>query len=250
MRCLNKLYEHGGECDVCHMRLVPYQPKARKLLGYTCPLRLSPVVFDKGGRCPYCTLQLKETYDGPPPPKSFKGPRSPWPELEGRTAVYFRPYTVRPFGVERLLRAAGRLSGRRLALRLPPREAARLKKGGTAMIVPPQGYAHPVLAEVESLGAGGRVVLLAARALPGIEWVLAEVRVVDPPSLAVPLAALCEGGSRSRVFVKRGEAFEARDVTVTARGENFASVAGIADGEVVAGSGTFWLEAQWRMDHP
>src|SRR4051812_31859349 len=53
MRCLNKLYDHDGECDVCHMRLKPYRPAPRKLLGYTCPLRLSPVVFDKGGPCPF-----------------------------------------------------------------------------------------------------------------------------------------------------------------------------------------------------
>jgi hypothetical protein len=39
MRCLNRLYDRAGDCDVCHMKLKPYQAKPRKVIGYMCPRR-------------------------------------------------------------------------------------------------------------------------------------------------------------------------------------------------------------------
>lgn len=216
MRCLNRSYAQAGDCPVCHMKLMPFK---------------APV----GG--------------GPQPLPAKAGLRA-WPELGGRTAVYFRPYAVRRLGVERRIRAAGPLNGRRLSLRLGSEERRGLKRGGSAMVLPAQGSPRPVLAEIESLGPGAVAVLKLSRALPGSAWALAELRVQDPPSLAVPLAALIEADGSAKVFVMDGEGYAPRSVTVTARGEDYASVEGLEEGETVAGSGVFWLEAQWHLDHP
>jgi hypothetical protein len=118
------------------------------------------------------------------------------------------------------------------------------------MAMPPQGFSRPVLASVESVGADGQVRLRLARELEGIDWALAELRVQGPPQLAVPLAALIERDGAAKVYVMAGEHFEPRAVTVTARGESYAAVEGLAAGETVAGSGLFWLDAEWRLAHP
>lgn len=249
MRCLNRLYDKPGDCPVCHMKLKPFVPAQRKSLGFACPLRLSDKVFPQGGRCPFCTLALKEVFDGPPEPKRASKVGL-WPELEGKTALYLRPYVVRPLEAERLLRGAGRLRGDRLTLHLPADQRQGLRRGASAMLMPPQGYAKPVLATVVALGPGDQVTLRSSRPMPGTDWATAEIRVISPTELMVPLEALAEDGPQARVFVQKGDAYEPRAVTVTARWERFASVRGVSEGETVAGAGVFWLEAQWRMDHP
>lgn len=249
MRCLNKLYTHPGDCNVCHMDLKPYAESKRKLLGYHCPLHRSAKVFDKSGNCPFCGLQLKELYDGPPPPR-IESDLQLWPLVDGKTAVYLRPFEVRKIGVESYVRAAGRLQGRRLSLRLDAAQRRGLKVGSSAMTMPAQGYARQVLATVTALGPGDVVTLQLVRPIPDVTWALAELRVASAPTLAVPLAALVESDGQARVFVRRDESYEPRAVTVTARGESYASVQGLSEGETVAGAGVFWLEAQWRMEHP
>jgi hypothetical protein len=247
MRCLNRLYEHAGDCDVCHMKLKPYKARARKLLGYLCPLHRSEKVFDKGGVCPFCGLALKEHYDGPPPPKAKWNSLQPWATLEGKTAVFYRPYDVRVVGIESLLRGAGPLRGRRLSVRLPSRG---LRRGDSAMVMPPQAYTRPVLASVEHIGRGGRVELRLSRPIPGADWASAEIRRQHAPDLAVPLTALVEGAGPPKVYVMHGEAFEPRTVTVKLRGESYATISGLEAGERIAASGVFWLDAEWRMEHP
>ncbi len=250
MRCLNRVYDQAGACGVCHMKLKPYNPAARKLMGYHCPLHRSEKIFERGGTCPFCGLKLKELYDGGRPPLPASAGLMQWPELNGKTAVYYRPYTVREIGVERLLRAAGRLQGRSLLLSLPKERRRGLKPGTSAMAMPPQGFARPVQAEVESLGPGDEVRLRLSRPIPGASWALAELRLAGPPELAVPLAALSRQDGQARVFVMDGESFQPRAVSVTAMGESYAAVEGLKAGEVVAGAGVFWLDAEWRMEHP
>jgi hypothetical protein len=250
MRCLNRVYDREGDCDVCHMKLKPYQAPIRKKLGYHCPLHRSDKIFDKGGPCPFCGLQLKELFDGPRPPQPASSGLRQWPLLNGKTAVYFRPYEVRKLRVERILRSAGPLLGRRLSLRLPKAESRRLKPGGSAMVMPPQGFARPVQAEIESVDVSGRLILRLSRPLPGVKFALAELLVYGDEALAVPLEALSGDSGQEKVYVMHGEDFEPRAVTVTARGESYAAVSGLEAGETVAGAGVFWLEAHWRMEHP
>jgi hypothetical protein len=212
MRCLGKVYDHPGECPVCHMKLVPVaQPQGAhpKLLHI-----------------------------------------NPWAELDGKTAVYFRPYSVQKLQADTLLRVAGRMRGTRLSAELPQGTARSLEPGMSVMIMPPQGYARPAFGSVVSVGPGDKAVIRSPRAFPGVDFALAEIRLPAAAGLAVPTEALLEGEGRPKVFVKRGEAYVPLAVSVTARGESYASVSGLAEGDVVAGSGVFWLEAQWRMDHP
>jgi hypothetical protein len=248
MRCLHKVYGGAGKCDVCGMALVKLEPKGApeggQLKGYTCPMRLSTRLFDTGGICPFCHLQLRPFYASALPQAGI------WPELGDKTALYLRPYEVKPVSVVSFVRGAGKLSGRRLVLRLGAEARRGLRPGLSAMIAPPEGYSKPVLGSVESLGPGDEVRIAANRPLPGVEWAAAEIRLASPPVLAVPLPALLEEGGSARVFVAKGESFEPREVRVTARGESLAAVSGLAEGEVVAGSGAFWLDAQWRMEHP
>jgi hypothetical protein len=256
MRCLHKTYDHPGTCPVCHMKLIPLDaPPAGKLLGYTCPLHYSTVVFDKPGRCPFCTLQLKPLYEG--------GQRetrhfniAAWPSVGSRMAVYFRPYEVRKVQVDQLLRVAGPISRdhRHLVARLPVGAPAP-RRGATAMLMPALGYAKPALGEVQSVGPGRQLVLKVPRAIQGFDEVTAEIRLPGPLVLAVPVEAVQEEGTVAKVYVRSGtgadETYEPRVVKLGQRGEDFVEVlSGLALGETVAGSGVFWLEAQWRMDHP
>lgn len=250
MRCLNRLHDAPGDCPVCHMKLKPYRPAVRRLLGYSCPLHRSERIFEKGGPCPFCGLTLKEHYDGPPPPLPAHSGRQQWAALNGKTAVYYRPYEVRAIGVERIVRGAGPLQDRDLRLRLTRDQRQGLKPGLSAMVMPPQGFARPVLATLTALGPGDQARLRLARPIPGSDWATAEIRVESRPQLAVPLPALLEADGTSTVFVMQGEFFEPRTVTVQSRAESYAVVQGLQAGETIAGAGVFWLDAEWRMEHP
>jgi hypothetical protein len=256
MRCLHRTYDHPGVCPVCHMKLIPLdQPPGGKLLGYTCPLHYSQTVFDKPGRCPFCTLQLKAIYEGGQrETKHFD--IAAWPSVGDKMAVYFRPYDVRQVQVDRLLRVAGSVSrdGRHLSAKLPVGAEAP-RKGATAMIMPAVGYSRPALGSVESVSHDGRLAIKIPKAINGFPQVTAEIRLPGPLVLAVPVEAIDESGSQARVFVRTGsgdrEVYEPRAVKLGQRGESFVEVlSGLKEGESVAGSGVFWLEAQWRMDHP
>jgi hypothetical protein len=255
MRCLHKTYDHPGTCPVCHMKLIPVDAPPGKLLGYTCPLHYSTVVFDKPGRCPFCSLQLKPIYEGGQrETKHFN--IAAWPSVGNRMAVYFRPYEVRKVQVDQLLRVAGPISKdhRHLVAKLPV-GAPVPRAGATAMLMPALGYAKPALGEVQSVGPGRTLVLKVPNAIEGFDEVTAEIRLPGPLVMAVPVEAVQQEGKVTRVYVQSGsgaeETFEPRVVRLGQRGEDFVEVqGGLALGETVAGSGVFWLEAQWRMDHP
>ena len=66
----------------------------------------------------------------------------------------------------------------------------------------------------------------------------------------MPQEALSEDGQEAHVFVKGAGGFAPQPVKVLSRGESFVALSGLKAGDVVAASGVFWLEAQWRMDHP
>jgi len=229
---------------------VPLQSQARKSLGFKCPLHRSDKVFDKPGLCPFCGLKLKEHVEGPAEGQAVGGLGPQWPVYDGRAAAYVRPFEVREMQVETLIRAAGPARGLRLDLEVPLAQQAGLRLGSSAMVMPPQGFARPIQAEIAALGPGSRVRLRLPRALPGTGWGLAELRAAGAPQLAVPLTALLEQGSQPKVYVLQDGGFAPRAVTITVRGENYAAVQGLNLGETVAGSGVFWLDAQWRMDHP
>lgn len=254
MRCLHKTYDHPGTCPVCHMKLVPAGQPQGKLVGYRCPLHYSQVLFDKPGRCPFCTLDLKAVYEGGPHPAKHAAIAA-WPSVGDKMAVYFRPYQVRKVQIDRLLRVAGSVSkdGRHLSAQLPVGAEAPLK-GATAMIMPAVGYARPALGSVEG-SAKGRLSIRVPNAIGGFAQVTAEIRLPGPAVLAVPFEAVDESGKGAQVYVRSGaggeETYEPRRVKLGRRGENFVEVLeGLKEGESVAGSGVFWLDAQWRMDHP
>ncbi len=250
MRCLNRVYAHPGDCDVCHMKLKSLEQKTLKSLGFICPLHRSKKVFDKAGPCPFCGLNLKEHFDGPREPQIIGGLGVQWPQFEGRAAPYLRSYVVREIDVEILIRASGKLQGREMQFEVNRPLRHQLKLGGSAMVMPPGYFARPVQAVISQLGPGKKVRLNLVRSLPGVGWGLAELRVASTPQLAVPLTALLEADEHSQVFVLNQSGFAPRSVTVTLRGESYAAVQGLKLGESVAGSGVFWLDAQWRMEHP
>lgn len=272
MRCLNKVYDHGGKCPVCHMDLQPLaQPAvsapapragfsahghgrpsgaAPKPLGYRCPLRYSTQRFDGPGRCPYCTLPLKPYYAPGEEPQKALSQRSPWPELGGKSAVYFRPYRVSRAAIDGILRLAGRVSAdrRRLLAPLPVGEVVP-PKGSLAMLSA-AGGGRPLLCSVEGT-QGGQVSLRASRRLEDFEQATVEVRLAGASALSVPVEAVRESEGRAWVFRQNGESFEPVTVALGRRGERLIEVKqGLAEGDVVAGSGVFWVEAQWRLDHP
>jgi hypothetical protein len=210
MRCLNKTYDHPGNCPVCHMKLLALgASKARPQL-------------------------------------------SPWESLNGKTAVYFRPYTVQKIQVDTILRAAGRLiqGGSLLWVDVSALERKGLKLGATAMISPAAGYFRPVLGFVVEIGPGRKVLIRASHPLKGFDYALAELRLAAVPSLAVPQQALLEQSNEAKVFLQTPQGYVPKAVTVVKRGERFVQVAGLNEGDVIAGSGIFWLDAQWRMEHP
>jgi hypothetical protein len=250
MRCLHRVYDKPGKCPVCHMELILQEAPAQPL-GYKCPLHYSNVLFDKPGRCPFCTLQLKPVFaEGKEPPAQALEQEA-WPRVQGRTAVYFRPYTVALQPIDRTLRLAGKVSPdhQHLSAALPAGET--LPPLGTAgMLAPAEGYFRPLLGFVDQTGAG-KVRVRATRRLEGVEHAVVELRLAGPQVLAVPQEALKESDGHAWVFRERGGAYEPVSVTVGLRGERFVELrSGVAAGDVVAGSGVFWVEAQWRLDHP
>ncbi len=216
---------------------------------YVCPMRCLGKTYDHPGKCPVCHMELKAIgKEAPQDPRI----RDLWPRVAGKTAVYFRPYTVQKIKVDRLLRVAGKLdrNGLDLRLKLPFGDNSDLKKGASAMVMPPLGYARPVLATVVSKGADSTVALRLAHTLPGGTDVLAEIRVSGPEVLALPNEALCESQGDVQVFKESGQGYVPHSVSVGLRGERFVEVIdGLKEGDQVASSGVFWLQAQWRMDH-
>jgi membrane fusion protein, copper/silver efflux system len=79
--------------------------------------------------------------------------------------------------------------------------------------------------------------------------VTVEVKLSDPPLLAVPDSALLDTGRRQVVWIARGEGlFEARQVTPGARGEGMIEiVAGLSEGEVVVATGNFLIDAESNL---
>jgi hypothetical protein len=222
---------------------------------WVCPMRCLGRVYDHPGRCPVCHMELHPV--GTEVSGTVAEPRpEAWPRLAGKTAVYFRPYTVQAVQVDQLLRVAGTLSrdGLRLRARVPLGEPVP-RRGASAMLMPALGYARPVLGRVERVDAKRGVLILASRPLAGFEEANVEIRLAAEPSPAVPNEAVVESEGRTWVYVLDGDGPEAsykpRRVTVGRRGERFMEVtAGLTEGETVAGAGLFWLESQWRFDHP
>ena len=250
MRCLGKVYDHPGKCPVCHMELKAVEEHANKVLGYTCPLHYSAKLFDQGGRCPFCSLQLKPVYAEAAPALGAQV-FEPWPKVDGRTAIAFRPYTVAKVQIDRILRVSGRLSrgGRHFVAKLPLGEAAALP-GASAMLMPPLGYMRPVFAVVVA-GPAGTVTVETSRPLPGFDFANAEIRIAGPLAMAVPLEAVDETGKLPAVYVRAGAGYEPRTIQLGQKGESFYEIkSGLKIGDEVAGSGVFWLASQWRMDHP
>jgi hypothetical protein len=221
---------------------IQYQPK-----GWYCPMRCLKKTYDHPGNCPVCHMKLLAL--GAP---QARPQLSPWENLNGKTAVYFRPYTVQKIQVDKILRAAGRLSegGSLLSVELSVSERQGLQHGATAMLAPSSGYFRPVLGFVETVGPGGKVSIRASHPLKGFDYALAEIRLAAAPSLAVPQQALLEQSSEVKVFLQTPQGYVPKAVSVVKRGERFVQVSGLNEGDVIAGSGVFWLDAQWRMDHP
>jgi hypothetical protein len=205
MRCLNgKTYGHPGKCPVCHMELVPIRPSEASQ------------------------------------PRSFEM----WPRVQGRTALYFRPYTAGPQTLQRVVRVAGRLdrAGTKLNVSLEPGESG-VKAGQSAMVWPASGSVRPVLARVVRLQKDCAVLGL-VRPLSGQDFGQAEISVERPVALAVPDAAVWQVGEETRLFFKTAGGYEARPVKVGLWGERFVEVVeGLKAGDEIAGSGLFWLEA-------
>ena len=76
-----------------------------------------------------------------------------------------------------------------------------------------------------------------------------EVSVAYSPAITVPLEAVLDSGLRKTVFVERGEGrFEPREVRTGWRlGDKVEIVEGLAAGERVVVSGTFFLDSESRM---
>jgi hypothetical protein len=217
-----------------------------------CPMRcLNNKLYDGPGKCPVCHMDLVLLPEGRSRGAAQAIHVNPWPELDGKTAIYFRPYTVQKIQADNIVRVAGKLSqkGRLLTAKLDPGQRAVVKKGATAMLAPASGYARPVYSLVEGL-SGGIVRVRASHPLEGFDYALAEIRVSASPSLAVPEEALSQDGSKTYVFLQTPQGYVPKTVKVKARGESFIEVEGLQAGDQVAASGIFWLEAQWRMDHP
>lgn len=252
MRCLHgRTYDKAGKCPVCHMELLPVASAAPRPIGYKCPLHYSDKLFPQGGRCPFCTLELKPVYAQGQSPQEKAVLVEAWPRVQGKTAVYFRPSVVQPVNLEHVLRLAGKISRDKLYLlaRLPDGEEAP-SAGNSAMIAPAEGSFRPMLGSVASV-KGGSVNISATRRLEGFEHANIEVRLPLKRALAVPVEALRQSDGHAWVFRLGPNGYEPVSVTVGVFEERFVEITGgLADGDTVAASGVFWLEAQWRLDHP
>lgn len=228
----------------------PPQPAAQApAQHWVCPMRcLNGKQYDHAGKCPVCHMDLKPI--APHRARTTEGVEA-WPRVQGKTAIYFRPYSVAKVSVEHLLRLAGKVSKDRLhvSAALPEGEALP-PSGSSAMISPAEGYFRPIFGSV-ARSAGKQVSIVSPRRLDGFEHATVEVRLASQAVLAVPVEAVHESEGRAWAFRQGANGFEAVPVTLGERGERFVEVTqGLALGDVVAAAGVFWLEAQWRLDHP
>jgi multidrug efflux pump subunit AcrA (membrane-fusion protein) len=76
-----------------------------------------------------------------------------------------------------------------------------------------------------------------------------ELRCALPPTLVVPADAIVDSGLRKTVFVDRGNgSFEPRLVeTGKHLGDDVEVTRGLADGERIVVSGTFFIDSESRM---
>ena len=208
--------------------------------------------YDHAGKCPVCHMDLKMIESAAPAQAAPRPEIEAWPRLQGKTAIYYRPYTVSKVAVDRLLRLAGQVSKdrRHLLVRLAEGEPPP-PKGSSAMVSPAEGYFRPVFGSVERVSKA-QLRIAASRRLEGFEQASVEIRLPGKEGLAVPLEAISESDGRAWAYRQGPDGgYQPVSVTVGERGERFIEVSrGLAAGDVVAASGVFWLEAQWRMDHP
>jgi multidrug efflux pump subunit AcrA (membrane-fusion protein)/YHS domain-containing protein len=81
-------------------------------------------------------------------------------------------------------------------------------------------------------------------------FVNVEIPISGPPAIIVPVDAVLDTGLKKTVFVARGQGvFEPREVKIGWRsGDRVEILQGLAAGERIAGSGTFLLDSESRME--
>lgn len=152
---------------------------------------------------------------------------------------------IAPFVIE----AAGAYQ---IALQLPERLAQAVRPGMAVEIALSAQGAAPV---------GGKIIAVAPSLDPASRSVMARASIAAAPGLiagrnvtvtilgngrgiAVPDRAVTRIGDKDHVFVRKGKSWEKRAVTIVSRGGGLAVIsAGLAAGEVVAGSSVAELKA-------
>jgi hypothetical protein len=121
-----------------------------------------------------------------------------WPQVQGKTALYFRPAQVQALNVQKTFRLAGKLDASRRSLKLPWNRAWQgwVVAGQSAMFSAASGQVRPVPGRVKKAGLKSGLLVLASRPLPGQGLATLEVLVSRPAKMAVPVEALEVEGER------------------------------------------------------
>jgi hypothetical protein len=162
--------------------------------------------------------------------------------------------SVRP--VQTLIRLRGSRDGTgpRLRARASAAEASLLRPGQRVRVFSLQSRSSMIQARVDRVGSGKDQVdvqvTLAAQPSPEASLTyLMEIVVDRGQFLSVPNDAVIEEGTHRVVYVQNGDGdYEARQIGVGIQGELFTAVtSGLKAGEKVVTTGSFFIDADYKM---
>lgn len=161
---------------------------------------------------------------------------------------------VRP--IQNWVRAAGTLdrSGRILSADLDGAAAAAVRVGQRARVFSTDSKSSMLQAKITrvTLQADGRALVAAtlANAVPDLDThYLIEVVVDYGEFLSVPNEAIIEEGDKQVVYVQeRDGGYQPREISTDLQGERYTQVLkGVAAGEQVVTTGSFFIDAEYKM---
>jgi hypothetical protein len=215
------------------------------------------IVRDKPGECPICHMDLEKVELGPPS-KTEKAPERAAFELPAWRQQLIGVKTAKAQGMrlERELRLSARVSGGGVLAQLLEIDAGQVQAGQKASLRGPAGQsAEAVVAGVDGqLDSYTRTFSVSLRPLSRESWmrpgVFVEARVKVPlkHGLTVPEDAVIDDGDQPLVFVKQGDQFEPRTVTLGPSGEAWVRIeSGLKEGEEVVRAPLFLIDSEARF---
>jgi len=157
--------------------------------------------------------------------------------------------------IQNWVRAAGTIdsTGRVLLATVSGVDAASVKVGQRARVFTPDSKSSMLQAKITRVTRRADLALIEARLSAGVHeldsrYVL-EIVIDYGEFLSVPNEAIVEEGDRQLVYISTGEgSYQPRQIATRLQGERYTQVVeGVKAGEQVVTTGSFFVDAEYRM---